>query len=239
MQSGVENARPSFVLIHSPRVGSLTWRPVASALRAMGYAAAVPALQHRREGLWAGYARDVAASAAVPRGDVVLVAHSASGLLLEAAAETVGRDRVAAVVWADASLPRGGMRLIDTFTPDDAAALRAAVVGGHLGAWGAEFPEDLWRQLVPDARRRRRFRAEIRPTPFFLFEEPLPVAPSLDPGLCAYLQFSPVYARPRREAEERGWVSVLVPGLHLHMLADPQAVAEALIRLVERVASPG
>ena len=48
---------------------------------------------------------------------------------------------------------------------------------------------------------------------------------------CAFLQFSPGYREPAAAARRRGWPVRELPGDHLHMLIDPDAVAAALIDL--------
>src|SRR5262245_59716991 len=63
-----------FVLVHSPLVGPLTWRPVAERLEA-----AVPSLVDLRPPYWRSVAERVAASIREP---AIVVAHSNAGLFV-------------------------------------------------------------------------------------------------------------------------------------------------------------
>ena len=58
------------------------------------------------------------------------------------------------------------------------------------------------------------------------------------PRLSGYLLFGPPYDCMARDARERGWDVVQIPGGHLHHLVDPGAVAARIIAMTRRWASP-
>ncbi len=162
-----------FVLIQSPLVGPFTWRPVARALEARGERTVVPELGRATPPFWTRYAERIAHAVDVvePRDALVLVAHSAAGLLLPAVRAAIPDHSVERYLLVDASLPRSGARLVDTIpasagvTPE---LLREQATHGMLPAWGQDWPDALWEQLVPDPESRSRFRRELEPVPLAL-----------------------------------------------------------------------
>src|SRR5437879_1257295 len=98
-----------FVLIHSPFVGALTWVPTARLLEDAGRSTCVPALDisNASPPYWPYFAHRVAEVAAdLPTHDpLVLVAHSAAGLLVPAVRAALPRRAVDAYVFVDAALP--------------------------------------------------------------------------------------------------------------------------------------
>jgi hypothetical protein len=113
---------PTFVLLHSPLVGPLTWQPVADVLRQLGTNAVVPT--PGSEGVsppfWKRHAEAVAASRLrLPHAErIVLTAHSGAGPLLPAVRRQVEHD-VIGYVFVDADLPG----------PDGASRLDLLVLG--------------------------------------------------------------------------------------------------------------
>src|SRR3954469_17423614 len=102
----------TFVLIHSPLVGPLTWQPVADELRRMGAAVVVPSLRDadpHAGPYWQAHAHAVvdAINRLAPTEPPVLVGHSGAGVLLPAVRATLGRP-VAAYIFADAGIPEDG-----------------------------------------------------------------------------------------------------------------------------------
>src|SRR5690349_18168948 len=89
-QARRQHAMPlQLVLMHSPLVGPLTWRPVAARLRALGHAALVPALADDETDptpFWQQHAGSVARGMRALAGDSRpwLVGHSGAGALLPA-----------------------------------------------------------------------------------------------------------------------------------------------------------
>jgi hypothetical protein len=227
------------VLIHSPLVGPAAWSLVADELRGRSVEAVVPSLLLRDEQDQPYWRRHVAAIVcalqSVPHEQpVVAVAHSGAGPLLPAVGQ--GTDRpVAGHVFVDAPLPgRDGQSRLDLFEPDDARRFREAARGGLI--------PPIWRNDnvlraagIEDASLRRRFAAEVPDVPLAVYEEPLPVPRGWPDAPCAYLRFSAPYEADGAAARGLGWVSRELPGGHFHMLADPAAVTQTLLDLVDEM----
>lgn len=222
----------SFLLINSPLVGAMTWTLVADELRRGGHRALAPSLFAAPNPSLPYWQQHAQAAAAEPFGrPPILVAHSGAGPLLPAIRQAMNQP-AAGYIFADAGLPKDGLSRLDQFdTPEEAEAFRGAAVDGLLPTWTAD---DL-REVIPDDAIRQQFAAELRPLPLAVYEEPLPVFAGWPDAPCAYLQFSPVYDAPAREAQAAGWAYQKLPGGHFHLLVDASAVAAALIDLAHRM----
>jgi hypothetical protein len=222
---------PAFELLHSPSVGPATWEPVAAHLRAQDVNVAVPDLrsvseadppywrevvQRARDGL-----RDVPAENAL-----VLCAHSNAGLFLPVVAASLDRP-VAAFIFVDASLPpnRGAADMVPA---EYLSALRLKATDGRVQKWTEWFEEPEVAALFPDGETRRRITDEQRALPLAYYEEAVPVPEGWTDIPSGYLLFGPPYDSLAAEARRRGWPLKQVPGQHLHMVVDPEAVAGAL-----------
>jgi pimeloyl-ACP methyl ester carboxylesterase len=232
-------AAPSFVLVQSPLGGPSTWEPVAGALRRRGAVATVPALTEPGQGepFWHGHARAPAAAlAAAPDGPVVLAGHSGGGPLLPAVRAAAGRA-AAAYLFVDSGLPVDGQARLGALAAEDPAL--AAEFERHLGA-GGRYPEWTDEQLaseIPDPAWRRRVLAELRPRARPFWTEPLSVPAGWPDAPCAYLRLSASYLVPARQARERGWPLRELDAGHFHLLTDPDAVAGAMLDLVDECAA--
>lgn len=226
----------TFVLVHSPLVGPLTWSLVAEQLQRRGIEALTPALQQDEgapEPFWVQHARSAAeALRAVPADrTAILVGHSGAGQLLPGVRHQANRP-VAAYVFVDAGLPEDGE-----------PRLGAGATATHLRemyARGERFPswtDEELRAVVPDPAFRRGLLAELRPQPWAFWVEPIPVFRGWPDAPCAYLRFAPnpAYDAAAAEAQRRGWPYSELSGGHFRMLVDPTAVTEALLDLVGRL----
>jgi hypothetical protein len=242
---------PLFVLIHSPLVGPGTWSAVAEELAGHGCDVAVPSLL--------GIAEDgppywplvvTAVAGAATRGEpaqdtaglhqaarpgpgqpVVLVAHSNAGLFVPAIRRALAA-KPACSLFVDATLPSA-----HGATPTAGKSFLAFLHGlagpdGRLPQWTDWWGEDEVAPLFPDRRTRELVSREQPRLPLAYFTEEVPVPPGWDDHPCAYLQFSAAYDTEARQAAQRGWQVRALPGQHLHQLADPPAVARALLDMV-------
>jgi pimeloyl-ACP methyl ester carboxylesterase len=221
----------TFVLVHSPSVGPSTWVPVAESLERRGHAAVVPDLTGVATGgapYWPRVVETVRDAA--PDTRLVLVVHSNAGYFLPLIKEGLG-ERVEACVFADAHIPpRDGLIKIanEGFLP----FLRdLAGPDGVLPRWTDWWDEEDVVAMLPDPAVRVRVAAEQPRLPLDYYTQTLPVPAGWDDLRCACLWFGPPYDEVAAEAARRGWPVTRLPGLHLHQVIDPEAVAEALLKL--------
>ena len=130
-------SEPGVVLVHGGHHDARCWDPTVEELarRAPGLRAVAVDLpgRGRRPGDLMSYSVEGCAEAIVEQADaagldeVVLVGHSASGMVLPAAAERLGAERVRRMVFVAASVPPEGGTILDTLGgPWRPVAARAA-----------------------------------------------------------------------------------------------------------------
>jgi len=225
----------TFVLIHSPLVGPITWSLVADALRERAIEGVTPTL-HDADGTgapyWEQHAEAVARAVAHVPTDrpLVMVGHSGVGPLLPVIRRRLPHP-VLAYVFVDAGLPLDGLSRLAAMgaeDPDFALELRRHLVaGGHFPDW---TDEDL-REAIPDDRLRRLMVTELHPRSLAFFEEPIPGFVAAPDAPCGYLRFSAAYDEPADRARRAGWAYRAFDAGHFHMLVDPPAVTDALVDL--------
>ncbi|MFN2562896.1 MAG: alpha/beta hydrolase [Jatrophihabitans sp.] len=219
---------PSIMLIPSPLLGPATWEATAQVLQRAGRRAPVPSLQcvsHSGPPYWpAGVDAVVRAAGREP---VILVPHSNAGLYVPAALAELGRQ-VRGVVFVDAALPGAGYHASREFL----APLTGA--DGKLPPWTSWWEESDIAELFPDAEVRSRVEAEQQRMPVAYYDHLPPAPHGWDEGVhCAYIWFAEPYDAGAEQALASGWLTKRVPGQHLHMLIDPQAVAAAILELAD------
>jgi len=226
----------TFVLIHSPLVGPLTWSLVADELRHRGIPVVVPALSQDEEDerpYWRQHVAGVVrALAPLPHEQpLVLVGHSGAGILLPAVREASGRP-VIAYVFVDAGIPEDGksrLDLLEIELPEAAEQLRPLLAAGERFP---QWSDEELAEVIPERTLRQGMLAELRPQSLRFFEEPIPVFAGWPDAPCAYLQFTPGYDVPARLARREGWAIVKMEGEHFHTLVDPAAVVDAFTSLI-------
>jgi hypothetical protein len=143
---------------------------------------------------------------------------------------------VEAYIFVDAGLPGNGATRLDLMNAEYPAW--AAQFAKHLKKGGL-FPDwsfDDLEEIIPDPRLRRQMVAEIRPRGESFFTEPIPVFSGWPDAPCVYILFSPPYKQAEAQARQRGWITNSIEAGHFHMLVDPGAVADAMIRAVNKAA---
>jgi hypothetical protein len=232
---------PVYVLIHSPLVGRLTWTLVADEIRRRGRSAVVPTLVDSQESgkpFWKQHAESVApALSQVPQSQkLVLVAHSGAGPLLPAIRRGLAQP-IHAYVFVDAGIPRDGATRLDLMRSEDSDWAKQFE---EILRRGERFPTwnsaDL-REIVPDQELRSQLVAGIRPRGLRFFTEPIPVFDGWPDARCSYIMFSRPYRKAEIQARENGWETHISEAGHFHMLVDPKAVADIIIRSVEESTS--
>lgn len=229
----------TFVLVHSPLVGPLSWGPVAAELERRGRQVIVPGLSDAPSSGRPFYEQH-AASAAVALGSLppgeslVLVGHSGAGLLLPAIRSLVEK-KVEAYLFVDAGIPVNGKSRLDLLKQElpeaSEHAHRQLLNGAELPLWSdADLQEE-----IPDPQLRRVLLAQLRPRPLAYWDESIPVFAGWPDAPCGYLLFSPGYAYSLARAKEMGWVYTEMPGGHFHMTVAPGSTVDAMLGLLAQI----
>jgi hypothetical protein len=217
----------TYVLVHAPMVGPMTWRPVAEELARRGHIAVLPSLMGRawlRAPIWKRHV-DVVVEAIESLRGVVAVGHSGAGPLLPLIAER-----------ADVT----GLIFVDAFTEQTApfpSTFRRRPGPDGRGVIPSWADDETLRPLIPDQELRRRCLDEIRGLPEGYFNEIVPSSREVAPP-SAYLLFSEVYRPAADKMRARGMAVRELPGGHFHMLAEPRAVTDALVALTAELTGP-
>lgn len=233
---------PVLVLVHSPSLGPASWEPLTAELRSRGRHVAVPSLLGVAAGsppFWPRAVDPVAGTVdgLPPDAHIVLVVHSNAGLFVPVLVEGVTRP-VDAVVFLDAALPTaGGSRVAP---PEFLAFLREkADADGVLPPWTRWWdPADV-APLFPDDATRAAVQAEEPRLPLAYYEQTVPTPETWERVPAAYVAFGDGYADEIAQARGRGWPVAQLPGLHLHHLVDPAAVADAVTGIVAELHGDG
>ncbi len=217
-----------FALIHSPLAGPSTWAGVADELRRRGQRVVVPDIRDAAEhGTSVG---DVVAAAAaqLPGADLMLVGHSAAGILLPAIAAAAGR-RAAGFAFVDSHLP-GDARELPVAREGFVELIAPLAVDGVLPKW-ADWWKTAMERLVPDPVTRETLRAEMPRLPLRYFENLVKVPSGWTEASCGYVRLSEAFEAVAADAEERGWPVVRFTAGHLHLAVDPVSVCSAILSL--------
>lgn len=217
-------------LLPSPMLGPACWRAAGAVLAAKGWdVAEVPPGQPVRT------VADVSAEllAAIPEDrDCVLVAHSNAGLFVPLLAHS--RPRVAGYVFVDAGLPSAGSGSVPVVPGAFLNMIKGLADGdGLLPVWTSWWADEDLTAIFPDAATRAEVAAEQRRLPLSYFTQTVPVPDGWPERRGAYLAFGDGYAKDLATARELGWPARVLDGEHLHMLVDPDGVAEAITSLAK------
>lgn len=210
------------VLVSSPLVGSGAMQAVAAGLRGRGREVRVPEVPAALDEFEASVAADTDPVS-------VVVGFSAAGPRLFQVAAV---SRPAAIVFLDARLPADGV------APDAQPAFaefldRLPVADGLLSRWPEWWPDAI-AELIPAASERAAFTSACPRVGRAIFSQPIP-APPFD-GPCGFIGFGDGYSADADEARRRGWpVAVVDDAHHLWPVTEPDAVAELVETMVERL----
>lgn len=226
---------PPLVLVHSPSLGPGSWEPLAVELRRRGRAVVVPSLLGVADGPPPAWPRVVeAVASAVPPEPAVLVVHSNAGLFVPVVAREL-QGRLAALVFVDAGLPAPDGET-PVAPPDFLDFLRGlADDTGTLPPWTRWWPAEDVAELFGDDETRRRVQAEEPRLPLSYYEQAIPAPPDWQDVPAGYVAFGDVYADETARARQLGWPVRVLPGLHLHQLVDPPAVADAVLSISDEI----
>ena len=225
----------TFIFIHSPLVGPLTWIPVAEEISRAGYRALVPSLQDALavpSGFGRAFADSVASEVASSgvEGPLHLVAHSGAGFFMPVFREALSVP-IAGYIFVDARIPKGGASLFDDSPESDVEHLKAMARDGWLPPWSEWFERDAIMEILPDRDIRERFIAELSPIPVAMFEEQSPVLDSWPDAPCGYIRLSASYLAETETARSMEWLVREVDSAHLQMLVDPIAIMGLMLEV--------
>jgi pimeloyl-ACP methyl ester carboxylesterase len=218
--------KPSLILIHSPFLGPATWQSTARALEREHRRVHVPSLLTVAQSAppyWpAGVDSIIRAAVDEP---VILVPHSNAGLYVPAVVEALG-EQVRGVVFIDAALPGVGRYT----APDFLRTLSTA--DGLLPRWTSWWDDDDVAALFPDAHVQAEIEAEQPRMPLAYYDHLPPPAPHDWAALpVGYIWFGKPYDKGAEQAARQDWPTAHLPGNHLQMLTDPDAVAAAILEM--------
>lgn len=219
---------PLVLLIGSVFLGPSVWRPVQRVLQSRGWDCDIAA-----PGTRVRSADAVSVLAAlqdeVPSGrELLLVPHSNAGLYVP---QLVAGGNVAASIFVDAVLPAASGPT--PVAPAPVLRQLASRTGpdGLLPPWSDWWDPADMAALVPDNGLRAEVVAEQPRLPLAYLHDSVAVPPGWAEQPGGYLAFGETYAAEAAEAGRRGWPVARLDGRHLHMLADPPAVADGITGL--------
>jgi hypothetical protein len=228
----------TYGLIHSPLVGPFTWQLVHRAMNNQGLKATVPTLLDDPASTlpyWQEHADSVARELSqIPKSQsIALVAHSGAGPLLPAIRKKLTQS-ISAYVFVDAGIPRDGLSRLDLMKLED----QEWAEGFHQALLeGAQFPtwtESVLQEIIPEEEARRKLVSEIRPRSLSFFTEPIPVYEGWPDAPCVYIKFSDAYNWDAVQAKQNGWDVYELNAAHFHMLVEPMAVTDLIVRSVQK-----
>ena len=219
------------VLVHSPFLGPASLRPLADALAGFGHPAVLldlrpsvvtPPVHQVLVGAFADAIGDASLA-----GPVVLVGHSGAGPLLPAFADTLD-EGVAGLIFLDAGLPTPGRSWRDTAPRELYLEMRDRSRDGRLPRWHLWFPDDPLVNLDPELR--AEIADEAPEVPLAFLKE---ARPDVEwPGPAGYVLLSDAYSDDLGRARALGWPVAELRSHHLAPAADPEPVAEAILRVL-------
>jgi hypothetical protein len=227
----------TYVLIHSPLVGPLTWQLVRKEIEKCGLDAVTPTLIDHPQSTqpsWQQHAGSFAKSLnEIPQDrKLVLVAHSGAGPLLPILRQSMSHS-IGAYVFVDAGIPRNNSSRIDLMRLQDPQWAeqfhQELLQGKRFPLWN----ENDLKEIIPDDVLRKKTVAEINPRSLTFFTETIPVFAGWPDAPCAYIKFSSPYDWDYREAVKMGWPVHEVNAGHFHMLVDPFALSDLIINIVQ------
>ena len=229
----------TFVLLHSPLVGPFTWELVQHVLEEQSLQVMMPAVWDDPNSTlpyWQQHAESVAKDLAqIPtQQKIILVAHSGAGPLLPAIRQKLTHS-IFACVFVDAGIPRDGLSRLELMRLEDPQWTEQFHQALSQGEAFPTWTEDDLKEIIPDAEKRRKLVAEIRPRSLPFFAEPIPVQAGWPDAPCIYIKFSPSYEWDAMQAKRDGWPVYEIDAGHFHMLVDPIAIADLLVTTIQNL----
>ncbi len=231
----------TFGLVHGAALGAWCWERTEAHVRALGHNTAALDLPLDDPSLGATQLAEIVHDAFRNCGDLVLVGHSISGLVVPIAAQQLGAKRL---VFLHAVLPQPGASLTDQ-VKSEPEMFNPEMLAVPPGGWTVEATatrflfHDCPPEVAHDAFTRLR---HTKPGERVLVSEvtPLTHCPDIPRSyiLCRDDRtVTPAWAR--RAARQRlGVEAIEIPGGHCPMLSRPALLAETLHGCTDRPRSP-
>jgi pimeloyl-ACP methyl ester carboxylesterase len=234
----------TFLLIHGAWFGGWIWKRVTPLLRAVGHEVLTPTLTGlgerahlaRPEVSLHTHVQDVLGVLAYEdvRG-VVLVGWSYAGMVITAVAEQAA-DRLAHLVYLDASVPEDGQTALDLLDPATRAAREERVRTEGEG----------WQMLPPPVEQfgitaeadARWVRPKLVAQPFKTYQEPVRLTNAAAQALprtyisCTVGPWTNIFAPFARKAQAEGWRYRELATGHAAPVLEPQNLADLLLEIV-------
>ncbi|MCB9454180.1 MAG: alpha/beta hydrolase [Anaerolineaceae bacterium] len=221
-----------FILIHSPRVGPLTWSSVANELHQNDIEANLVVLPRPNNApFYPSQAEAIAKTVnELPAHSLpILVGHSGASALLPAARQLIDRP-LTGYILVDSHFPQDGKSRLELHgDPAETERMRQEGSDGKLPVWSEA---DLLDVIAPPLMRQMLVE-EMRPTPLALYEEAIPVFPGWPDCPGGYIRFTPAYEVDFQQAQEHGWTTRVLEGTHFQMFNRPADVANVLVKIVD------
>jgi hypothetical protein len=229
----------TYVLIHSPLVGPLTWQLIHEEMEKRSVESIVPTLSDfpiSTRPYWQQHAESLAKSLSLTPQNrrIILVAHSGAGPLLPIMRQSIVHS-IEAYVFVDAGIPRNAASRIDLMRLEDPEWADQFHQSLLLGERFPNWNDDDLKEVIPNAALRRKMIAEINPRSLAFFTEPIPVFANWPDAPCAYIKFSTSYDWDFRQAKQARWLVREVNAGHFHMLVDPSGVTNLIVDTVQEL----
>ncbi|MCR9121740.1 MAG: alpha/beta hydrolase [Phyllobacteriaceae bacterium] len=234
-----------FVLVPGAWHVGAAWQPVMDRLDAQGYTAQALTLPGHGEDVDRAGVTFADAEAALIEavrshdGNVILVGHSAAGVLLQQAAGKVA-GQLDAVVFHNAFLIEDGTSLEQNLPPDIAATFRQIAEASGDNSIGVG--EDFWRNVLlagVEEERATEIIDMMVPQPFGFYTHEIDTSSFADVTASKFVLLATDDASlpPGAWAGMAMWLgdatTVEIPGGHEVLLTDPDAVAQGLVTIAE------
>jgi len=219
----------TFCLIHGSTQDSRGWNLLARELAAAGHEVVAPTLPTDEPGAGAVRCAQVVAESVPPSGRLVLVAHSAGGLILPVAATLMP---TALMVFLAAAIPVPGMSFVDQLRPDPAYMLNRDWIGQNPSEDDKAALTFLFHDCSPEVAAWV-LTTRLKWNPVTLYEEAFPLSDWPDVRSAYVLCRDDRTVRPewsRRAAREcLGVEAIEIPGGHCPHVARPSELASLLV----------
>ncbi len=236
-----------FVLVHGAWHVGDAWDGVIGELQKLGYGAeAITLAGHGksvdREGVTLSDSEKILLDhLAQQETPVILVGHSAAGVLLQQASGKAA-DKLAAVVFHNAFLIPDGTSLFEALPPDIAKAFEAAAAASEDNSLGVD--EGFWRHVLlagVDEALATDIIARMVPQPFGYYTQKIDASSFTAVDAPKFV----LLATDDHSLPQEAWkgmatllgesTTIEIPGGHEVLLTDPEAVAKGLATIAESV----